>query len=164
MRAKKRKTHVIFHIFRAYNHHSSHTWRAKKWKTHVTFHVFKVSITIDLIHGEPRNEKLTLLFTNSKHLATFVLRHGEPRNGNTNVTFRTFKAFNHYIVLIHGEPRNGNTLLFTYSKHLRGYCTSGPYFWRLFAFSQKMKQLWTKKPMDLVRNVPRNSKTTTLLQ
>ena len=43
---------------------------------------------------------------------------------------------------------------------LRGYCTSGPYFWRLCAFSQKIKQLWTKYPMDLVRNVPRNSKST----
>ena len=47
---------------------------------------------------------------------------------------------------------------------LRGYCTSGPYFRRLFAFSQKIKQLWTKKPMDLVRNVPRNSKITVLRQ
>ena len=47
---------------------------------------------------------------------------------------------------------------------LRGYCTSGPSFWRLFAFSQQIKQLWTKKPMDLVRNVPRNSKITVLLQ
>ena len=47
---------------------------------------------------------------------------------------------------------------------LRGYCTSGPYFWRFCAFSQKIKQLWTKYPMDLVRNVPRNSKITILLQ
>ena len=44
------------------------------------------------------------------------------------------------------------------SRALRGYCTSGPYFWRLCAFSQKIKQLRTKYPMDLVRNVPRNSK------
>ena len=47
---------------------------------------------------------------------------------------------------------------------LRGYCTPGPYFWRLCAFSQKIKQLRTKYPMDLVRNVPRNSKITVLLQ
>ena len=47
---------------------------------------------------------------------------------------------------------------------LRGYCTSGPYFWRLCAFSHKIKQLWTKYSMDLVRNVPRNSKITVLLQ
>ena len=47
---------------------------------------------------------------------------------------------------------------------LRGYCTPGPYFWRLCAFSQKIKQLRTKHPMDLVRNVPRNSKITILLQ
>ena len=47
---------------------------------------------------------------------------------------------------------------------LRGYCTTGPYFWRLCAFSQKIKQLRTKYPMDLVRNVPRNSKITVLLQ
>ena len=39
---------------------------------------------------------------------------------------------------------------------LRGYCTPGPYFWRLCAFSQKIKQLRTKYPMDLDRNVPRN--------
>ena len=47
---------------------------------------------------------------------------------------------------------------------LRGYCTSGPYFWRLCAFSQKIKQLRTKYPIDLVRNVLRNSKITVLLQ
>ena len=47
---------------------------------------------------------------------------------------------------------------------LRGYCTPGPYFLRLCAFSQKIKQLWTKYPMDLVRDVPRNSKITVLLQ
>ena len=47
---------------------------------------------------------------------------------------------------------------------LRGYCTSGPYFWRLCAFSKKIKQLWTKYPMDLVWNIPRNSKITVLLQ
>ena len=51
-----------------------------------------------------------------------------------------------------------------YNNSLRGYCTSGPYFWRLCAFSQKIKQLRTKYPMDLVRNVPRNSKITVLLQ
>ena len=48
--------------------------------------------------------------------------------------------------------------------NLRGYCTSGPYFGRLCAFSQKIKQLWTKYPMNLVWNVPRNSKITVLLQ
>ena len=52
----------------------------------------------------------------------------------------------------------------TQSKSLRGYCTPGPYFWRLCAFSQKIKQLRTKYPTDLVRNVPRNSKITVLLQ
>ena len=47
---------------------------------------------------------------------------------------------------------------------LRGYCTSGPYFWRLCVFSQKIKQLRTKYLMDLVRIIPRNSKITVLLQ
>ena len=47
---------------------------------------------------------------------------------------------------------------------LRGYCTPGPKFRRLCAFSQKIKQLRTKYPMDLARNVPRNSKITVLLQ
>ena len=47
---------------------------------------------------------------------------------------------------------------------LRGYSTPGPYFWRLCAFSQNIKQLWTRYPMDLVRNVPRNSQITVLLQ
>ena len=28
-------------------------------------------------------------------------------------------------------------------RKLRGYCTPGPYFWRLCAFSWKIKQLWT---------------------
>ena len=51
-----------------------------------------------------------------------------------------------------------------FSDPLRGYCTPGPYFWRLCAFSQKRKQLRTKYPMDLVRNVPKNSKITVLLQ
>ena len=57
-------------------------------------------------------------------------------------------------------------VLFCFFKllNLRGYCTSGPYFWRFCAFSQKIKQLRTKYPMDLVRNVPRNSKITILLQ
>ena len=40
---------------------------------------------------------------------------------------------------------------------LRGHSTHGPYFWRLCAFFQKIRQLWTKFPIDLVRNVPRNS-------
>ena len=53
---------------------------------------------------------------------------------------------------------------FFFFTYLRGYCTSGPYFWRLCAFSQKIKQLRTKYPMDLVRSVPRNSKITILLQ
>ena len=47
---------------------------------------------------------------------------------------------------------------------LRGYCTPGPYIWRLCVFSWKIKQLWTKYPMDLVRNVQRKSKITNLLQ
>ena len=51
-----------------------------------------------------------------------------------------------------------------YSNCIKGYCTSGPYFWRFCAFSQKIKQPRTKYPMDLVRNVPRNSKITILLQ
>ena len=59
------------------------------------------------------------------------------------------------------KPKNVNNETW---KMLRGYCTSGPYFWRLCAFSQKIKQLRTKHPMDLVRNVPRNSKITVLLQ
>ena len=57
-------------------------------------------------------------------------------------------------------PLDRVTILFT----LRGYCTPGPYFWRLCPFSQKIKQLRTKYPMDLDRNVPRNSKITVLLQ
>ena len=47
---------------------------------------------------------------------------------------------------------------------LKGYCTPGPYFLRLCTFSQKIKQLRAKYPMDLVRNVPRNSNITILLQ
>ena len=47
---------------------------------------------------------------------------------------------------------------------LRGYCTPRPYFGRLCTFSWKIKQLWTKYRMDLVRNVRRNSKITGLLQ
>ena len=53
---------------------------------------------------------------------------------------------------------------FSFTFTLRGYCTSGLYFWRLCAFSQKIKQLRTKHPMDLVRNVPRNSKITVLVE
>ena len=54
--------------------------------------------------------------------------------------------------------------LFFKMADLRGYCTPGPYFSRFCAFSQKIKQLRTTYPMDLVRNVPRNSKITGLLQ
>ena len=50
------------------------------------------------------------------------------------------------------------------SRPLRGNSTPGPYFGRLCAFSQKIKQLWTKYSVDLVRNVPRNSKITVLFQ
>ena len=47
---------------------------------------------------------------------------------------------------------------------VNNYVSSGPYFWRLCAFSQKINQIWTKYPMDLVRDVPRNSKITVSLQ
>ena len=48
-------------------------------------------------------------------------------------------------------------LILWVAQEFKGYSTTGPpYFWRLSAFSQKRKQLWTKYPMDLVRNVPRN--------
>ena len=36
---------------------------------------------------------------------------------------------------------------------LRGYSTPRPYFGRLCVFSQKIKQLCRKYPMDLIRNV-----------
>ena len=65
----------------------------------------------------------------------------------------------------YGKKRKiGKGNLYVTEKRLRGYCTSVPYFWRLCAFSQKIKQLSTKYPKDLVRNVPRNSKITVLLQ
>ena len=47
---------------------------------------------------------------------------------------------------------------------ISGTAPLGLIFWRLCAFSQNIKQLWTKNLMDLVRNVPRNSKITVLLQ
>ena len=65
------------------------------------------------------------------------------------------------------ESKNAQKLLhhlLQNTQTLRGYCTSGPYFWRLCAFSQKINQIWTKYLMDLVRNVLRNSKITVLLQ
>ena len=49
-------------------------------------------------------------------------------------------------------------------KCLKGAVPPWPYFWRHCAFSQKIKQLWIKYPMDLVRNILRNSKITVLLQ
>ena len=57
-----------------------------------------------------------------------------------------------------------SSLFSAFWKCLRGYCTTGHYFWRLCAFSQKIKQLRTKYPTDLGRNVPKNSKITVLLQ
>ena len=39
---------------------------------------------------------------------------------------------------------------------LNGYCTPGPYFWRLSVFSPKYKASLEKYPMDLQRNVQRN--------
>ena len=71
-------------------------------------------------------------------------------NNNDAITFMKVVTWNNFCV--------------KHRPYLRGYCTSGPYFWRLCAFSQKIKQLRTKYPMDLVRNVPRNSKMTVLLQ
>ena len=47
---------------------------------------------------------------------------------------------------------------------LRGYCTPGPYFWRLCVISWKIKQFWTQYPIDLLRNVQRNSNITGFLQ
>ena len=41
---------------------------------------------------------------------------------------------------------SNNCILFLAFK---GYSTPGPCFLKLCAFSQKMKQLWTKYPMDL---------------
>ena len=48
-------------------------------------------------------------------------------------------------------------------KHLGGTAPLGLIFEDFFCIFLKIKQLWTKKPMDLVRNVPRNSKITVLL-
>ena len=36
---------------------------------------------------------------------------------------------------------------------LKGYCNPVPDFWRFCLFSQKIKQRWTKCPIDLIRNV-----------
>ena len=60
-----------------------------------------------------------------------------------------------------------NQIHMFHTKHsilLRGYCTPGPYFWRLCVFSQKIKQIWTMYPVHLIRNVPRNSKITVSFQ
>ena len=69
-----------------------------------------------------------------------------------------------YVCMYVSLVKDHNWTVLKIKIYLRGYCTSGPYFWRLCAFSQKIKQLRTKYPMDLVRNVPRNSKITVLLQ
>ena len=45
-----------------------------------------------------------------------------------------------------------------------GTAPQGLIFEDFVHFLKKTKQLWTKYPMDLVRNVPRNSKITVLLQ
>ena len=70
----------------------------------------------------------------------------------------------HLITSIAYFPKGDLRIFCEYSEHLRGYCTPGPYFWRFCVFSQKIKHLWTKYPMDLIRNVPRNSKITVLFQ
>ena len=46
---------------------------------------------------------------------------------------------------------------------LIGYCTPGPCLFKLCVFSQKIKQRWTKYPMDLIKNVPMNSKITAFI-
>ena len=93
-----------------------------------------------------------------------------------NFTFSQKSSFFKYICnfldqLLHPYKSYGRDMsgilffIFASCESLRGYCPPGPYFWRLCAFSQKIKQLRTKYPiMDLVRNVPRNSKITVLLQ
>ena len=81
-------THLTFHIFNVFNHRKSHETRARKRKNHVTFHIFKAfNHPIALIHGQPRNGKLTLLFTYSKYSTTIVLIHREPRNGKLALLF-----------------------------------------------------------------------------
>ena len=82
--------------------------------------------------------------------------------------FRHFETVQHFVIFF---PELWFLIAYTYMVQislqnsggkvvfLRGYCTPGPYFGRLRAFSQKINQLRTKYPMDLVRNVPRNSKT-----
>ena len=61
---------------------------------------------------------------------------------------------------MHKEPVMSHRF-FTHS--LKGYNTPGPLFLKIlciFSKKKKKKQLWTKYPMDLARNVQRNSKIT----
>ena len=74
------------------------------------------------------------------------------------------RTFKHSLIILHTWSYYALIVALRVFRILRGYCTSGPYFWRFCAFSQKIKQLRTKYPMDLVRNVPRNSQITILLQ
>ena len=63
-----------------------------------------------------------------------------------------------YKVKVYGE--NETYIVPCWKKHqlnyinLRGYSTPGPYFWRLCAFSQTRKQLWTNILWIMVRNIP----------
>ena len=97
-----------------------------------------------------------LVFTHFSFWLPKAIRRGEISFKSNHVIERNFEAANSRIT--------GTSSGQLYKPCLRGYCTPGPYFWRLCTFSQKIKQLRTKYPMELVRNVPRNSKITVLLQ
>ena len=58
------------------------------------------------------------------------------------------------------KPREGSSFL----KILSGIAALDLIFEDFVYFPRKIKQLWTKYPMDLIRNIPRNSRITVLFQ
>ena len=97
-----------------------------------------------------------ILFSSGQDKKSLNLTYTWSTYANARAKQNNCNMFLNYLMLLH-RP----IVLYTF---LRGYCTPGPYFGRLCAFSQNIKQLRTKYSMDLVRNVPRNSKNTVLLQ
>ena len=148
---------------------------------------------VNLIHTRQKNKiicscswKIINKIASKCHLTWRILRTlpSEKKNGSIDVTLMHAITHQNHLVqsgrstrsvvdifntpCVYTKELSENKKLswsvWMWSGTLRGYCTPGPYFWRLCAFSQKIKQLRTKYPMDLVRNVPRNSKITVLLQ
>ena len=125
-----------------------HPWHVQQWSASQIFH-----------------DQYAFIFPCCAFDLTSLLRPAKHLNCSRLMVSNHFNQSYQTLFQYHTSKQTSIKNTTWYWGHdLRGYCTSGPYFWRFCAFSQKIKQPRTKYPMDLVWNVPRNSKITILLQ